>query len=66
MVVDRSVPGRNSVAPWLSRCKARPSYAAISEYLDTGYLQLMPEKGAELRTRVETILSYQSTGSSTG
>ncbi len=51
--------GRKSIASWLSRCKARPSYAAISDYLDPAYLQLMPQKGAELRPRIEKILSVR-------
>lgn len=51
--------GRNSLAPWLASCKARPSYAAIANYLDPEYLQMMPVKGAEVRIKVEAILSLK-------
>jgi glutathione S-transferase len=48
---------RPALAQWLTRCKARPSFAAIADYLDSAYLELMPEKGAEVRSKVEAILS---------
>lgn len=48
---------RSAIAPWLAACKARPSYAAISDYLDPAYLKLMPEKAGEVRGKVETILA---------
>jgi glutathione S-transferase len=50
---------RKALAQWLSRCKARPSYSAIADYLDPAYLELMPKKGAEVRAQVESILALK-------
>jgi glutathione S-transferase len=48
---------RAAVTDWLARCKARPSYRAISAYLDPGYLELLARTGAEARSKVEAILA---------
>jgi glutathione S-transferase len=47
---------RSSVAPWLERCKARPNYSGIADYLDGTYLKLMAESGHELRLSIQSIL----------
>jgi glutathione S-transferase len=48
---------RASIAPWLARCKARPNYKGIADYLDTSYLKLMSESGRDLRQKVHSILN---------
>lgn len=48
---------RQSVSDWLARCKQRPSYAAIADYLDASYLELLPRTGREARSQLETILA---------
>ncbi len=52
----RSNP-RSVIAAWLERCKARPNYSGIADYLDARYLQLMQSSGRELRTGIEAILA---------
>jgi glutathione S-transferase len=49
--------GRLAVSAWLQRCKARPSYAAIADYLDADYLELLPRVGKEVRPAIEAILA---------
>jgi glutathione S-transferase len=49
--------GRQVVAEWLARCKARPGYGAISDYLDAAYLELLPRVGAEVRDSIEAMLT---------
>jgi hypothetical protein len=44
--------GRGAVGEWLERCKARPSYAAIADYLEPPYVELMQRAGREARERV--------------
>jgi glutathione S-transferase len=48
------------VADWLARCKSRPSYAAIADYLDEKYLELMRRSGGEVRARVAAELQSGS------
>jgi len=48
--------GRQAVGEWLKRCKARPSYGAITDYLDAGYLELLPRVGREVQPAIEAIL----------
>jgi glutathione S-transferase len=48
---------RAPIVDWLARCKVRPSYRAIADYLDPAYLELMPRTGAAERPRVEAILA---------
>ena len=47
---------RRSVARWLERCKARPNYAGIADYLDKKYLDLMAASGRELGPSVREML----------
>jgi len=49
--------GRASIGPWLERCKARPNYSGIADYLDAKYLTLMSESGRDLRQRIQSILN---------
>lgn len=49
--------GRASVSAWLQRCRSRPSYRAIADYLDASYLELMARTGAAERTRVAAMLA---------
>ena len=52
------IADRPHVADWYDRIKARPSYdAAITEWLNQGYWELMQEKGAEAWPRVKEILA---------
>jgi len=48
---------RASIADWLARCRARPSYSGIAAYLDPGYLELLSSTGAAARRQVEAILA---------
>lgn len=47
---------RPAIASWLVRCKARPSYAGIADYLDLKYLELMNRCGREQQARVQALL----------
>lgn len=47
---------RASVADWLARCKARPNFSGIADYLDQKYLDLMRDSGLKVREQVESIL----------
>jgi len=49
--------GRGVVADWLERCKARPSYAAIADYLEPAYIEIMQRFGRESRLRVAAELA---------
>ncbi len=49
--------GRGVVADWLERCKARPSYAAIADYLEPAYIEIMQRCGRESRLRVAAELA---------
>jgi len=48
---------RGTIIDWLMRCKARASFAAISDHLDAGYLELMARTGKEAQARVAAILA---------
>jgi glutathione S-transferase len=48
------------VGAWLARCKERPSYAAIADYLDAKYLELMHRTGNEARGRVLAELELRT------
>jgi glutathione S-transferase len=49
---------RPHVTDWYDRIKARPSYgAAITEWLNQGYWDLMQEKGTEAWPRVKEIIA---------
>lgn len=48
---------RSSITGWLERCKARPNYSGIANYLDQKYLELMRASGRELRQTVAAILA---------
>ena len=45
------------VDDWLERCKARPSYAAIADYLEPAYIEIMQRCGRETRARVAAELA---------
>jgi glutathione S-transferase len=47
---------RATVARWLERCRARPNYGAIADYLDQHYLTLMRESGELARPALEAVL----------
>ena len=47
---------RASTGRWLDRCKARPNYSGIADYLDPKYLTLMRESGSKLRQEIQSIL----------
>ena len=44
------------IEAWLERSRARPSYRAITDYLDESYLQLARQKGEEAEERLRTLL----------
>lgn len=46
-----------AVADWYSRATQRSNYRAISDYLDTGYLELMQSLANENRKRARELLS---------
>jgi glutathione S-transferase len=48
---------RQAVTEWLQRCKARSSYAAIADYLDPHYLELLSRTGMEARSKLEAMLN---------
>jgi len=48
---------RTSISGWLDRCKARPGFSGIADYLDEKYLLLMKESGNALRDEVRAILN---------
>ena len=48
---------RGALGAWLARCKARASYAAIADYLDGAYLELMARTGAEASERLRAMLA---------
>jgi glutathione S-transferase len=48
--------GHGELQGWLERCRARTSYAAITNYLDPDYLEVMAQKGAEAAQQVREIL----------
>lgn len=45
------------LAAWSERIQARPNYAAIKDYLDPKYLELMAEKGDEAQPQVRAALA---------
>lgn len=47
---------RPAIGAWLARCKARPNYAGIADYLDPKYLDLMGRSGRELTGKVRALL----------
>lgn len=47
---------RQVINDWLARCKARPSYAAINDYLDADYMELLARTGREVRPGIEALL----------
>lgn len=47
---------RATVARWLERCRQRPNYGAIADYLDQHYLTLMREMGELARPALEAVL----------
>ena len=52
------IEDRPHVADWYTRIKARPSYgAAITEWMNQGYHELMQEKGTEAWPRVKEIIA---------
>ena len=48
--------GRGAVGDWLARCKARPSYAAIADFIDAGFVAQLASSGAAARERVAAEL----------
>ena len=44
------------VANWLDRCKARPAFSAIHDYLDANYLALMADLSENDKSRVRALL----------
>jgi glutathione S-transferase len=48
---------RASVGRWLERCKARPNFSGIGNYIDQKYLDLMGPNGRAARPRLEAILA---------
>jgi glutathione S-transferase len=48
---------RQTVTDWLRRCKARGSYAAIADYIDPDYIELLGRTGSEARSKLETLLA---------
>jgi glutathione S-transferase len=50
---------RDPIASWLQRCKARPNYSGIADYLDAKYLQLMRESGGALTADIKALLEQQ-------
>lgn len=51
---------RGSITAWLERCKARPNFSGIADYLETHYLQLMQGSGRELESSIRSILASQT------
>jgi glutathione S-transferase len=48
---------RGAIADWLQRCKGRPNYSGIADYLDARYLQVMRTSGSALRGDIESMLA---------
>jgi glutathione S-transferase len=48
---------RSSVAAWLERCKARPNFSGIADYLDEKYLVVMSRSGRELESTLRQVLA---------
>jgi glutathione S-transferase len=44
------------VADWLARCKGQPWYAAIDDYLDAGYIELMSKVPADEMQKIRDLL----------
>lgn len=49
--------GKGEIQGWLERCRARPSYAAIADYLRPAYLTLLAEQGTAAAAQVRAILA---------
>lgn len=48
---------RTPVARWLERCKSRPNYAGVSNYIDPHYLEVMQPNGLEVRDKIKAMLA---------
>lgn len=51
---------RSAITAWLERCKARPNYSGIADYLEPHYLQLMQDSGRESGSSIRAILASQT------
>jgi len=48
---------RPAVTEWLARCKQRPSYRGIADYIDAAYVELLQRTGAAERPRIEGLVT---------
>lgn len=48
---------RPGLTAWLDRIRARPNFAAMSDYFDDAYLTLMAAEGLKVRGKVEAALA---------
>ena len=48
---------RAAIASWLERCKARPNYSGIADYLDAHYLELMRSSGSALSADIRALMN---------
>jgi len=53
--------GQAQFADWLARSRSRASYAAIMDYLDASYLDLMREQGRMHQARLRQWLGFEGT-----
>ncbi|MGE0113853.1 MAG: glutathione S-transferase family protein [Steroidobacteraceae bacterium] len=50
---------RAAIGAWLTRCKARPNFSGMADYLDANSLKLMSDSGRDLRPNLESILKTE-------
>ncbi len=48
---------RPGLTAWLDRIRARPNFAAMSDYFDDAYLTLMAAEGVKVRDKIEAVLA---------